>query len=280
MRYYTGIAMALATAVSAVVCFAVSLEVGGRRDEVIALKRQIASDMREVRRLQAEWQIRVRPMQLQRMNDTYFGLTAPTADRYFASAESYVAFAADANSVPQKAQVIPAIEQPATPFEAPRTYLAKATDTGDAQLVALTSDGPAVAMRLPSATQIAAARKPRPQAPGFGADAPKVHLASWSDDTPGSGRIQLAAWTPEPSPAPAAKPKPKPAKPAEAVPAPRKETEVAMRAPEPAPARASAPVMRESYAAAIPAGAAPLSGLDSATIASIERLAAIEAGTQ
>lgn len=281
MRYYTGIAMALATAVSAVVCFAVSLEVGGRRDEVNALKRQIASDMREVRRLQAEWQIRVRPMQLQRMNDTYFGLTAPTADRYFASAESYVAFAADANSVPQKPQVLPAIEQPATPFEAPRTYLAKATDAGEAQLVSLASDGPAVAMRLPSEGQIMAARKPRPQAPGFGADAPKVHLASWSDDTPGSGRIQLASWSPEPSPAPAAKPKPKPAKPAEAAPAPRKaEMEVALRQAEPVAVRAPAQEVREAYAAAIPKGATPLSGLDPATIASIERLAAIEAGTR
>lgn len=274
MRYYTGIAMALATAVSAVVCFAVSLEVGERRDEVLSLKRQIASDMREVRRLQAEWQIRVRPMQLQRMNDTYFGLTAPTADRYFASAESYVAFAADPNSVPQRPQVIPAIEQPTEPFDAPRTYLAKAEDTGEAHLVSLTSDGPAVAMRLPSASAIAAARQPRTPAPGFGADAPKVHLASWSDDAPGSGRIQLASWSPEPRPAPAAKPTPRPAKVAEAAPAPRKAetTEVAMRAP--------APVAHEPYAAAIPAGATPLSGLDSATIASIERLAAIEAGTQ
>lgn len=275
MRYYTGIAMALATAVSAVVCFAVSLEVGGRRDEVIALKRQIAGDMREVRRLQAEWQIRVRPMQLQRMNDSYFGLTAPTADRYFASAESYVAFAADANSVPQKPQILPAIEQPATPFEAPRTYLAKATDAGEEQLVTLASVGPAVAMRLPSDSQIAAARKPRPQAPGFGADAPKVHLASWSDEAQASSRIQLASWSPEPSPA--AKPKAKPAKPADAAPAPAKtDTEVA----EAAAARASAQVTREAYAAAIPKGATPLSGLDSATIASIERLAEIEAGTQ
>ena len=265
MRYYTGIAMALATAVSAVVCFAVSLEVGGRRDEVIALKRQIAGDMREVRRLQAEWQIRVRPMQLQRMNDSYFGLTAPTADRYFASAESYVAFAADAHSVPQKPQVLPAIEQPATPFEAPRTYLAKATDTGEAELVALASVGPAVAMRLPSDSQIAAARKPRAQTPGFGADAPKVHLASWSDEVPGNGGVQLASWAPEPAPARAAKPKP--AKPAEAAPATRREAEPAPRA-------------QESYAAAIPQGSTPLSGLDSATIASIERLAESEAGTQ
>lgn len=278
MRYYTGIAMALATAVSAVVCFAVSLEVGGRRDEVMALKRQIAGDMREVRRLQAEWQIRVRPMQLQRMNDSYFGLTAPTADRYFASAESYVAFAADANSVPQKPQVLPAIEQPATPFEAPRTYLAKATDTGEAPLVALASVGPAVAMRLPSDSQIAAARKPRQQTPGFGGDAPKVHLASWSDDTQGSGRIQLASWSPEPGTAAAAKPQPKPTKPTEAAPASRKaEPEAAAAA---VTARAAAPVAREAYAAAIPQGATPLSGLDSATIASIERLAEIEAGTQ
>ena len=276
MRYYTGIAMALATAVSAVVCFAVSLEVGGRRDEVLSLKRQIASDMREVRRLQAELQIRVRPMQLQRMNDTYFGLTAPTADRYFASAESYVAFAADAHSVPQEPQVLPAIEQSITP-EAPRTYLAKATGAGgNEQLVTLTSGGPAVAMRLPSESQIAAARKPRPKAPGFGGDAPKVHLASWSEDVPGNGGVQLASWAPEPAPARAAKPKPA-SKPAEAAPAPRLEAAPAPRAPE---ARAPESRAPEAYAAAIPQGSTPLSGLDPATIASIERLAAHEAGTQ
>lgn len=275
MRTFTGIAMVLATAVSAVVCFAVSLEVGDRRDEVMALKRQIASDMKEVRRLQAELQIRVRPAQLQRMNDTYFGLTAPTADRYFASVESYVAFAADPNSVPQKPQVLPAIEQSITP-EAPRTYLAKATGTGEAQLVALSSDGPAVAMRLPSESQIAAARKPRPQpVPGFGPDAPKVHLASWSDETASTSRVQLASWSP--SPAPAARPKP--ARTVEDA-APARKTDVALHKPEPVAAHAPVQETREPYAAAIPKGSTPLSGLDSATIATIERLAAHEAGSQ
>ncbi|MCH8684663.1 cell division protein FtsL [Pedomonas mirosovicensis] len=268
MRYYTGILMALATAVSAVVCFAVSLEVGERRDEVTALKRQIASDMREVRRLQAEWQIRVRPAQLQRLNDTYFGLTAPTADRYFASADAYVAFAADPNSVPQKAQVMPAIEQQDNQYEMPQTYLAKATG-GEAHLVAVSSDGPAVAMRLPSASAIAAAQRPRP---GFGPDAPKVHLASWSGPAE-SGRVQLASWSPEP--AVAAQPKPKVAsKPVAAKTEPREDNvELAMRAP-------AVPAAAAPYAPAIPKGATPLSGLDASTIASIERLAAIEAGTQ
>lgn len=277
MRTFTGIAMALATAVSAVVCFAVSLEVGDRRDEVMALKRQIASDIKEVRRLQAELQIRVRPGQLQRMNDSYFGLTAPTADRYFASVDSYVAFAADPNSVPQQPQVLPAIEQSITP-EAPRTYLAKATGTGEAQLVALSSDGPAVAMRLPSESQIAAARKPRPQpVPGFGADTPKVHLASWADEAASNSRVHLASWSPSPAPAPAAKPKP--AKPVEDAASARK-TEVAMHKPEPVAAHAPAQEAREPYAAAIPKGSTPLGGLDAATIAEIERLAAHEAGSQ
>ncbi|MGK2284895.1 hypothetical protein [Pedomonas sp. V897] len=242
MRYYTGIIMALATAVSAAVCFAVSLEVGERRDEVMALKRQIAGDMREVRRLQAEWQIRVRPGQLQRLNDTYFGLTAPTADRYFASAESYVAFAADPNSEPQKPQVLPAIEQQMDSHEAPQTYLAKATDGGKAQLVAVSSDGPAVAMRLPSLPVYATVQKPRPS--GFGEAAPKVHLASWSEPV------------------------------AEPAPRPRKESiALAMRTP-------AETAGAEAYAPALPKKAAPLGGLDAATIASIERLAASEAGTQ
>src|SRR5690606_25647097 len=112
-----------------------------------------------------------------------------------------------------------------------------------AQLVALTSGGPAVALRLPSESQIAAARQkqrvPAPT-PGFGADAPKVHLASWSEDAPRTA-----------------------------------EAEAALSAP-----RAAEPTAAAAYAPAIPQGAAPLSGLDPATIASIERLAAIEAGTR
>lgn len=256
MRSYTGIIMALATAVSAVVCFAVSLEVGERRDQVMTLKRQIANDIREVRRLQAEWQIRVRPGQLQRLNDTYFGLTAPTADRYFASVDTYVAFAAAPGSEPQKLQVLPAIEQRLDTYEAPQTYLAKATDNGRAQLVAVSSEGPAVAMRVPALPVYATVRTPAPRAveapaqkphvPGFGTGAPKVHLASWTEPV--------------------------------AEPAPRKESvALAMRAPA-EPVRAA-----ETYTPHTPPApkrAAPVGGLDAATIASIERLAAGEAATQ
>src|SRR5690606_22022606 len=144
--------------------------------------------------------------------------------------------------------------------------------TGEAQLVALTSGGPAVALRLPSESQIAAARQkqrvPAPT-PGFGADAPKVHLASWSEDAPGSGRVQLASWSAKPAPvAP-----PKPAKPADAAPRP------AEAAAAPGAPPAADPAAAAAHPPAVPPGAAPLSGLDPAAIGSTERLAAIEAGT-
>lgn len=302
MRNYGRMVMACATIISAVVCFAVSLEVGDRREQVQMLKRQIARDVKEMRRLQAEWQIRVRPAQLQRLNDSYFGLTAPTADRYFASAEAYVAFAADTDSVPQEPQVLPAIDTMDEPQPAPRTYLTQAGN-GEARVVALSSDGPAVAMRVPapSARPMERATQPRFDAHA----APRVQMASWSEE-PAMPRaaavrsgnpavhIQLASWSPEPLPSDV-----------RAVSAgfvssqadrPRKAvSKVAEDAVASKPAKPKTEAVREerivkeerqvaSAAPARPKPAAPaagrIGGLDSSTIASIERLTAAEEGPQ
>lgn len=180
MRHFKNIVMGLSVVAAAVVCFSVSLQVGERREQVNALKRQIAADTKAVRRMQAELQIRARPNQLQRLNDAYFGLTAPTADRYFTSADVYVAFAADPapRSVPQ---VQPAIERAEDDTSFPRAKLVSFVQPGGAksapaagQLVALTLPAQDVAPRpaasAPVVRTMPASNRQRPAG---------VHLASY-----------------------------------------------------------------------------------------------------
>lgn len=126
-----------AVALSAALCFAVSLKVGERREAVEGLKRDIANDTKTIRRLQAEWQMRARPLQLQRLNDTYFGLNAPVAGQFFDSAQTYVAFAANPDRQHQ-----------------PRVYTAAASQAATEEVIRPTQvaqvvSGPTVLMQMP-----------------------------------------------------------------------------------------------------------------------------------
>ncbi len=75
-------------------CYSVSLKVSGERKAVDDLRGQIASDMRGIRTLQAEYRTRARPSELQRWNDEALGLQAAAPMQFVRDPVELAAFEA------------------------------------------------------------------------------------------------------------------------------------------------------------------------------------------
>ena len=75
-------------------CYTVSLKVSGERKAVDDLRGQIASDMRGIRTLQAEYRTRARPSELQRWNDEALGLQAAAPMQFVRDPVELAAFEA------------------------------------------------------------------------------------------------------------------------------------------------------------------------------------------
>ncbi len=93
MRNYGGSAlMLLVTMAAAIGSYTVNLKVSGERAEVDSLRRQIVSDARDMRNLQAELRTRARFPEMQRWNDSVLQMSAPSAQQYLRSPVQLASF--------------------------------------------------------------------------------------------------------------------------------------------------------------------------------------------
>ncbi len=93
MRNYGGSAlMLLVTMAAAIGSYTINLKVSGERAAVDALRRQIVSDARDMRNLQAELRTRARFPEMQRWNDSVLQMSAPSAQQYLRSPVQLASF--------------------------------------------------------------------------------------------------------------------------------------------------------------------------------------------
>ena len=153
MRNYGSSALMLfVTMAAAVGSYTINLKVSGERAAVDALRRQIVSNARDMRNLQAELRTRARFPEMQRWNDSVLQMSAPSAQQYLRSPVQLASFGA-APAAPQPAQ--PAVRYAVT---AP-VQVAPVTDT-IVRTAYIREPAPAPAATLVRASYAASPRGP------------------------------------------------------------------------------------------------------------------------
>lgn len=107
---------------SALACYTVSLRVSAERADVESIRRQIASDLRDIRALEAELRTRSRLPQLQRWNDEVLAMVPPTAKQFAGSPTMLVAYAPNQPARPAAQEPVvqfAVASEAAVPMEAP-----------------------------------------------------------------------------------------------------------------------------------------------------------------
>lgn len=94
---------------SALACYTVSLKVSAERADADRMRAQIASDLRDIRALEAELRTRSRLPQLENWNNEVLALSAPTPKQYAASHVVLASFAPKA-ATPAAAPREPAVQ--------------------------------------------------------------------------------------------------------------------------------------------------------------------------
>ena len=123
---------------SALACYTVSLKVSAERADADRMRAQIASDLRDIRALEAELRTRSRLPQLENWNNDVLALSAPTPKQYAASHVVLASFAPKADApaaVPSEPAVQYAIADAARTAQQPAT-IQTASYAADAPVVA------------------------------------------------------------------------------------------------------------------------------------------------
>lgn len=166
---FGSVSMMAATAAAILGFNTLSLHVSAERAKVDRLERQIASDLRDIRALEAELRTRARLPVLQTWNDNVLALSAPTAKQF---ADSPVQLAAFAPGAPAAAPGVPAVQmaiatQEASAMQAPGLVKASyevpaATALPATVVIDLTGERTPVAKEA-SAKPVASAKAEKPE---------------------------------------------------------------------------------------------------------------------
>jgi hypothetical protein len=120
MRNYAGSALMLViTMAAAIGSYTVNLRVSAERSAVEKLQRRIVADAREIRTLQVELRTRARFPEMQRWNDGFFQMSAPSAGQYLRNPVQLASFGAAPEAAAAAPSVTFAVTTPAAVPVAP-----------------------------------------------------------------------------------------------------------------------------------------------------------------